>query len=204
MIMMAMTPEQEAACALYFEVSRSDLRPEVQAAYDRLAEERQQARQERERLVAATTWFPDLGIGVRDGNVYEHTAAMKLLGPLAGAHAEALAGNAGKRRSAGERAAAVAVVGPVEAVSRAYKGVAVVAFADGSTSEKMLTDLASVARAQAAAAQLNSLAAAVPLGGSSPGPLAARDLPVPSPFHQNLTSSHVLQPRPERADPQIP
>jgi hypothetical protein len=54
MMMMAMTPEQEAAYALNFEVSRSDLRPEVQAAYDRLAEERQQARQERERLVAVT------------------------------------------------------------------------------------------------------------------------------------------------------
>jgi Short C-terminal domain len=100
---------------------------------------------------------------------------MKLLGPLVGAHAEALAGNAGKRRSAGERAAAVALVGPVGAVSRAYKGVAVVAFADGSTSEKMLTDLASVARAQAAAAQFNSLAVSVQLAddtpsGEGPGP----------------------------------
>jgi hypothetical protein len=178
MMMMAIAPEQEAAYALNFGVSRSDLRPEVQVAYDRLAEERQQARQERERLVAATAWFPDLGVGVRDGNVYEHTAAMKLLGPLAGAHAEPLAGNAGRRRSAGERAAAVALVGPAGAVSRAYKGVAAVAFADGSTSEKMLTDLASVARAQAAAAQFNSLAASVQLADGTPsgeGPVPAQN-----------------------------
>ena len=84
---------------------------------------------------------------------------MKLLGPLAGAHAEALAGNAGSYRSAGQRAAAVALVGPAGAISRTYKGVAVVAFADGSVSEKLLTDLASVAKAQAAVAQFNSLAA---------------------------------------------
>lgn len=79
-----MTPEQEAAYALNFGVSRSDLRPGAQAAYDRLVAERQQARQERERLIAATAWLPDLGVGVRDGNVYEHTAEMRLLGPLAG------------------------------------------------------------------------------------------------------------------------
>ncbi len=154
---MAMTPREEAAYALDFGVSRSDLSPEAQAEYDRLAGERQEDRRERERLVAATAWFPDLGVGVRDGNVYQHTAEMKLLGPLAGAHAEAVAGNAGRRRSAGERAVTVALVGPVGAVSRAYRGVAVVVFADGSSSERMLTDLASVARAQAQATQFNTL-----------------------------------------------
>ena len=100
---------------------------------------------------------------------------MKLLGPLAGAHAEALAGNAGSYRSAGQRAAAVALVGPAGAISRTYKGVAVVAFADGSASEKLLTDLSSVAKAQAAAAQFNSLAASAQpaedtLAGREQGP----------------------------------
>lgn len=156
---MARTPEQDAAYALNFGVSRSDLKPEAQAAYDRLVQERQQVQEERKRLTAATVWFPDLGVGVRDGNVYEHTAGMKLLGPLAGARAEALAGNAGSYRSAGQRAAAVALVGPAGAISRTYKGVAVVAFADGSVSEKLLADLASVAKAQAAASRFNSLAA---------------------------------------------
>lgn len=79
---MARTPEQDAAYALNFGVSRSDLKPEAQAAYDRLVQERQQAQEERKRLIAATAWFPDLGVGVRDGNVYEHTAGMKLLGLL--------------------------------------------------------------------------------------------------------------------------
>jgi hypothetical protein len=154
-----MKPDQEAAFALDYGSSRSSLSPEAQIVYDQLVEERQRAQQERESLIAATTWFPDLGVGVRDGNVYQHMRGIKLLGLLAGAHAEAVAGNAGKRRSASERAVAVALVGPVGAVSRAYRGVAAVVFADGSSSEKMLTDLASVARAQAQAGQFNALAA---------------------------------------------
>lgn len=69
-------------------------------------------------------------------------------------------------------------MGPVGAVSRTYKGVAVVAFADGSTSEKMLTDLTAVARAQAAAAQFNSIAASAQSADDTPsgkGPESAHD-----------------------------
>jgi putative oligomerization/nucleic acid binding protein len=168
---MMITPESQASSALYFGEGRSSLSPKAQVVYDRLVE----GLQERAKLVAVTAWFPDLGVGVRDGNVYENTAEMKLLGPLAGAHAGAFAG---RRRSADQPAAAIALVGPAEAVSHDYIGVAVVAFADGSTSEKMLTDMASVGWAQGAAAQFNSLAASVqPLDGtpSEEGPAPSQD-----------------------------
>jgi hypothetical protein len=82
-----MTPEHEATYALDYGSSRSSLSLEAQIVYDRLTEERQRARQERESLVAATIWFPDLGVGIRNGNVYQHTSDMKPLGPLPGARA---------------------------------------------------------------------------------------------------------------------
>jgi uncharacterized OB-fold protein len=46
--MAKMTPEQEAAYALNFGVSRSDLRPEAQAEYDRLLQERQEGSRPRQ------------------------------------------------------------------------------------------------------------------------------------------------------------
>ena len=207
---MAMTPQEEATYALNFGVDRSDLSPAAQTEYDQLAERHRQARQERReeesrkleetvRLLSATTWFPELGVAVRDGNVYRHGVAgngalsplqalrerkgeeVHLLGLLAGARVEAVAGKIGKRRSGGQRTAdsvaAVTLLGPVgllAAASRAGAGVAVVTFADGSSSPGiMLTDPPSLTRAQAAAARFNALAAAAAPAEASQDGVAA-------------------------------
>ena len=203
---MALTPTEEARYALSFGVSRSDLSPEAQAEYDRLApdysraqhtrrEEDRRTQDELVRLLAGTVWFPDLGVAVREGNVYRHGvgrngsfspplayrerrgAGMQLLGALAGARAEVVAGKAGSRRSGGQRAGDAAaltlLLGPVgllAAASRAGAGVAVVMFADGSSGPQiLLRDKPPLTKAQLAAVQFNALAAA-PAG--SP---AARD-----------------------------
>lgn len=135
---------------------------------------------------AATTWFPHLGVAVYDGHVYQHGAKqsgmasntqarnertlgtnLKLLGPLAGAHAEVGGGKGGHRRSGNARVAdaalATAVVGPLGLLAGAsrtgYRGFAVVAFADGSAWEKSFTDSTSLIKAQSEAARFNSLAA---------------------------------------------
>ena len=204
---MALTPTEEAQYALSFGVSRSDLSPEAQAEYDRLApdysraqhtrrEEDRRTQDELVRLLAGTVWFPDLGVAVREGNVYRHGvgrngssspplayrerrgAGMQLLGALAGARAEVVAGKAGSRRSGGQRAGDAAaltlLLGPVgllAAASRAGAGVAVVMFADGSSGPQiLLRDKPSLTKAQLAAVQFNALAA-TPAGS----PAAARD-----------------------------
>ncbi len=103
---------------------------------------------------------------------------MQLLGALAGARAEVVAGKAGSRRSGGQRAGDAAaltlLLGPVgllAAASRAGAGVAVVMFADGSSGPQiLLRDKPSLTKAQLAAVQFNALAAA-PAGS----PAAARD-----------------------------
>jgi hypothetical protein len=127
---MALTPTEEAQYALNFGLSRSDLSLGAQIEYDRLIaegygippqqerpltkeerklakqarrEESARKRQEWSELAAATTWLPNLGVAIRDRNVYQHgvdqngmhsdiramsqragRTEMKLLGPLAG------------------------------------------------------------------------------------------------------------------------
>jgi hypothetical protein len=139
MTTMPMGPTEEAAYALDFGVSRSDLSPTAQEEYDRMVaaneayrtsagrpltkEERKQARRERHEefrrrleLAEETAWLPNLGVAVRDGNVYQHgadrgesgfdarasrerrdPAQLRLLGPLAGLMRRLLPG---RRRSA--------------------------------------------------------------------------------------------------------
>jgi hypothetical protein len=220
MMAMALTPQQEAAYALDYGVDRSKLRPEIQAEYDRLVgegyleerwrprtkeerkEERKEARQERSKekrhkaeerrdLAARTTWFPGLGVAVRDGNVYQHGAdrdgsfsdlqamsernmgrEMKLVGPLAGAHAEVGGGQAGRRRSGGKIATDTAfntlTLGPIGLLSalsrKGFEMFAVVSFADGTIYEKKFekknTDASSLIKAQAEAVRFNAVAAA--------------------------------------------
>jgi hypothetical protein len=216
MMAMALTPQQEAAYALDYGVDRSKLRPEIQAEYDRLVgegyleerwrprtkEERKEARQERSEekrhraeerrdLAARTTWFPGLGVAVRDGNVYQHGVdrngsfsdlqamsernmgrEMKLVGPLAGTHAEVGGGQAGRRRSGGKIAADTAfntlTLGPIGLLSalsrKGFEMFAVVSFADGTIYEKKFekknTDASSLTKAQAEAVRFNALAAA--------------------------------------------
>jgi len=126
---------------------------------------REMSLQEWKELLARTTSFPNLGVAVRDGSVYGKGGR---LGPLAGAHAEVLAGKTGKRRrSAHARVAdtviATSVLGPVgllAAISRAGTGVAVVMFADGTVRQKEFTDSPSLLMAQAEAVQFNAVAAA--------------------------------------------
>jgi hypothetical protein len=204
--MVCVKPLEEAKYALDWGLPRSDLKPEAQVEYDRLAPEYRRIQQERRemecqkaeengRLLAATTWFPGLGVAVRDGNVYVHAvdrsgvlsprlaylehrgAEMRLLGPLAGAHAEVVAGKIGKRRSGGARtadaAAATILLGPVgllAAASRAGTGVAVVTFADGTCSPGLLLrDGPSLTIAQTTAVRFNALAASVEPPGPSGG-----------------------------------
>ncbi len=55
---MKMTPEQEAAYALDFNVSRGDLKPDAQREYDRQLE----ARRSQRRYTAPDAVFPALGV----------------------------------------------------------------------------------------------------------------------------------------------
>jgi hypothetical protein len=225
MMAMAMTPLEEAKYALDFRVSRSDLSLPAQLEYDRLMaegygtppvtftkdeykqaqrERREQARRELEaalKVAEETAWFPNLGVAVRDRNVYRHgadrsdgfdaqasrerrgRAEMKLLAPLAGAHADVLAGKTQRRRRTGSErvgdvVALASVVGPfalLAGVSRAGTGVAVVTFADGNVREKEFADKPSLLKAQAEAVQFNALAASSqpadgPVSGSAGDP----------------------------------
>ena len=206
---MPMGPTEEAAYALDSGVNRSDLSMAAQLEYDRMVaadeayrtsagrpltkEERKQARREsheelRRKLKVAEeiTWLPNLGVAVRDGNVYQHgadrgesgfdalasrerrdPAQLRLLGSLAGAHAEVLAGKTQRRRrSGGERAGDVVALAPLigpfallAATSRAGTGLAVVTFADGTVREKEFKDKPSLLKAQGEAVRFNALSA---------------------------------------------
>ena len=204
---MRMGPTEEAAYALDFGVSRSGLSAAAQLEYDRMVaadetrasagrlltkEERKQVRRDRHeelrrrlKVAEEITWLPDLGVAVRDGNVYQHgadrgesgfdarasrerrdPAQLRLLGALAGAHAEVVAGKTEKRRrSGGERAGDVVALAPVigpfallAAASRAGAGLAVVTFADGTVREKEFKDKPSLLKAQGQAVRFNVMA----------------------------------------------
>jgi len=228
---MALKPTDEAKYALASGMSRSDLSVAAQTEYDRLVaegygthprgerlptrEERKPARQARreesarqrqewEGLTAATTWLPNLGVAIRDSQVYRHGVdergvhsdiramteragrqAMQLLGPLAGAHAEVGGGQAGRRRSGGQRAADTAfntlVLGPVGLLSalsrKGFEVFAVVSFADGTIVEKKFdkrsTSDALLVRAQGEAARFNALAASNQPAECSDGDMAS-------------------------------
>jgi hypothetical protein len=179
--MTKMTPEQEAGYALNYGASRSSLSHRAKIVYDRLVKEREEedARTSEERLrrqrqlaehaamLAQGVSFSRLGVTIYDGLVYQRTAPMKLLGPLAGAHAEVGGSKGGHRRSNGMRVndavAATVLLGPVgllAGVSRAgFQGFAVVAFPDGSSWEIGLADQPSVQAAQIEAARFNTLTA---------------------------------------------
>ena len=84
---MAMTPAEEAAYALDWNLPRDDLKPAVQAEYDRQrAVRREQLRHQR----AVDAAFPALGIQVRGDLVEAYAAPLgaAALGPLAGAQAQ--------------------------------------------------------------------------------------------------------------------
>jgi Short C-terminal domain len=235
---MAMTPAQEARYALGYGLSRSDLSMAAQIEYDRLVagqepsqegerpqtrEERKQARQERleeyrrkrqegQERAAATTWFPHLGVAVREGQVYQHGAKqsgmasdlqaknertlardLKPLGSLAGAHAEVGGGKGGRRRSPNARVAdaalATAVLGTaglLAGLSRTgFRGFVVVSFADGGAWEKSFTDSASLIKAQAEAVRFNALAASAGSPAAQDGGGVAAELERLSALHKS-------------------
>lgn len=141
------------------------------------------------KLAARTAWFPGLGVAVRDGNIYQHgidrngsfsnsqakserklKTDMKLLGPLAGAHAELAGGQAGTHCSGGQRVAdttlntlALGSFGLDSALNRkGFEVFAVVSFADGTIYkrkfEKKYAEKVLLSNAQLEAVQFNALA----------------------------------------------
>jgi hypothetical protein len=103
-VVVALTAAEEAKYALDYGVSWLELSLGAQIEYDQLVAGGYGAPP-----LAVTTWLPSLGVALRDGNVYQYgvdqrgirsgiramseraaRTEMKLLGPLAGAHAEVL------------------------------------------------------------------------------------------------------------------
>jgi hypothetical protein len=82
---MRLTPEQEAAYALDYDLARDSLKPEVQVEYDRQLE----IRRSQGRVTAPDATFPALGIQVRGEAVESYGAPLGAgaLGQLAGAEA---------------------------------------------------------------------------------------------------------------------
>ena len=67
---MALTPEQEAAYALDYDLSRDGLKPDVQLEYDRQRE----ARRHQRRPAGPDASFPALGVQVRGESVESFAA----------------------------------------------------------------------------------------------------------------------------------
>jgi hypothetical protein len=154
---------------------QTELADERKQAAERERGRKQALRKKRSARITATTALRWLGVAVRDGQFYKRDFALatgreegRLLGELAGAHAEVTGGRAGRRRSGGARtadaAAATAVLGPVGLLAgtsrKGIQGTAFVVFADGTLHEKRITDDTSLVRAQADAVRFNAMAAA--------------------------------------------
>ncbi|MDQ2873684.1 MAG: hypothetical protein M3Y33_02210 [Actinomycetota bacterium] len=195
-----MTPEQEAAYALDWDLDRAGLNAAVQLAYDRLRHERQDAltgqRPSSETEVAQFleapsgkkgTWltrlatepiFVQLGVRVRDGQVYRYPAyGRPVLGALEGARAEMTDATKAQMIRAGliSGAALGALIGPaalLPGVFRKNKAVAFVVFANGTVHERKLDGTTAIRGAQRDAVKFNALAASLsPLETSQPQPL---------------------------------
>jgi hypothetical protein len=156
-VVVALTSIEEAKYALDHGVSWSRLSLGAQIEYDRLLVEGYGTPPD----AAATTWLPNLGVAIRDRNVYQHgvnqsgihsdiqatseragRTEMKRLGSLAGTHAKVLAVPARK----------------------GFEMFSVVSFADGTVFNKKFdkksTKASLLIRAQGEAARFNALAAA--------------------------------------------
>jgi hypothetical protein len=149
---MKMTPEQKAAYALNYGLSRDDLKPDAQAAYDRQLE----VRRSQGRNVPPDAVFPALGVQVRGAVVEDYCAPLGAvaLGSLAGAEARITDGS--QAWSPGR--ALFMPVGLAGLASKA-KAAAFVIFADGKYHETDLNGNAAVRDAQAQAIKFNLLAA---------------------------------------------
>jgi hypothetical protein len=149
---MKMTPEQEAAYSLDYGISRDDLKPDVQAAYDRQLEvRRSQVRNTRPDAV-----FPALGVQVRGEAVEDYAAPLgaTALGPLAGAEARVTDGS-----QAWSPGRALFMPVGLAGLATKTKAAAFVIFTDGKYHDTELNGNAAVRDAQAQAVRFNLLAA---------------------------------------------
>jgi len=147
-----MTPWQEAAYALSYGISRDDLKPDVQAEYDRQLE----VRRSPDRNVRPDAVFPALGVQVRGGAVedYGAPAGAAALGSLAGAEARLTDGS-----QAWSPGRAMFMPVGLAGLATKTKAAAFVIFADGKFRETELNGNAAVRAAQAEAVKFNLMAA---------------------------------------------
>jgi putative oligomerization/nucleic acid binding protein len=149
---MKMTPEQEAAYALDYDLARDSLKPEVQAEYDRQLDIRRSAG----RRTAPDAVFPALGVQVRGESVERYAASLgtRPLGQIAGAEARLTDGS-----QAWSPGRAVFLPVGLAGLATKTKATAFVIFADGTYHETALNDNAAVRAAQAEAVKFNLMAA---------------------------------------------
>jgi hypothetical protein len=153
-----LTPEQEAAYALDFGISRDDLKPDVRVEYDRQLE----VRRAQVRPAGPDAVFPALGVQVR-GEVVEGYAAPSgaaALGSLAGSEARLTDGS-----QAWSPGRAIFLPVGLAGLATKTKAAAFVIFADGKYHETALDGNAAIRAAQAEAIKFNLMAAV-------PAPLA--------------------------------
>jgi hypothetical protein len=150
---MKMTPEQEAAYALDFGVSRDDLKPDVQVEYDRQLEVRRSQAQDS----GPDAIFPALGVQVRGDAIEPYAAPLGAgaLGPLAGAEARLTDGS-----QAWSPGRAMFLPIGLAGLATKTKAAAFVIFADGKYHETALNGNAAVRAAQAEAIKFNLMASA--------------------------------------------
>jgi hypothetical protein len=185
------------------------------------ARERTQRARERSKRREATTGLQWLGVTIRDGQVYKHSLGMEFgrdasnppLGPLAGAQAEVVGGQAGRRRSRGARTAdallAASVLGPVGLAAglsrKGTKGTAFVVFADGRLHEHAINDQMALVRAQADAVRFNALAAGAGATASEPVPSREEIQEIASRLNADpVLRDIILPPPPAHADDAAP
>ena len=148
---MKMTPEQQAAYALNFGVSRDDLKPDVRLEYDRQLE----VRRSQGRQPGPDATFPALGVQVRGEAVESYAAPVgaAALGLLAGAEARLTDGS-----QAWSPGRAIFLPVGLAGLATKTKAAAFVIFADGKYLETALNDNATVRAAQAEAVRFNLMA----------------------------------------------
>jgi hypothetical protein len=148
---MKMTPEQEAAYALDFDLSRDDLKPDVQVEYDRQLE----VRRNQDRHAGPDATFAALGVQVRGETVETYGAPVgaAALGPLAGADARLTDGS-----QAWSPGRAIFLPVGLAGLATKTKAAAFVIFADGKYHETALNGNAAVRTAQAEAVKFNLIA----------------------------------------------
>jgi hypothetical protein len=146
-----MTPQQEAAYALDFGVSRDDLKPEVQVEYDRQLQQRRS--QPLQRFGEPDAVFPVLRVQVRGDNVETYSVGSNVLGPLAGAEARLTDGS-----QAWSPGRAMFLPIGLTGLATKTKATAFVIFADGTYVETVLDGNAAVREAQAESVRFNLMA----------------------------------------------